>query len=176
MRRKAWFVVAVTVQVAALLIMIGIKWSTLAYGTKIILKTVPVDPWDVFRGDYITLNYEVSTLDLKRVNSGNEKFKPNDTVYITLVPDGKYRAAAAVSHRRPESGKLFMKGVINYYDEFSNNININYGIDSFYVPQHQGKDIENNGRISLEAEVSVDSRGNSALSKLFVDGKEIKFE
>ncbi len=36
---------------------IAYKEYTLRTGTEVILKTMPVDPRDLFRGDYVTLNY-----------------------------------------------------------------------------------------------------------------------
>lgn len=178
MRRKQWFAVAVGVQIAVLVIMIAMKWSTLAYGTKILLKTAPVDPWDVFRGDYVVLNYEISELDLNKVPSDNKEYKINDTVYISLVKgQGKYWVPSRVSQNRPKDGGLFIKGMVNYFLEYEKKLFVNYGLDSYYVPQHQGKTIENSARSALvDVEVSISSSGDSALSRLFLNGKEIKFQ
>jgi len=177
MRRRLWFGLAVALQVGLLLIMIGMKWSTLAYGDKILLKTRPVDPWDMFRGDYVTLSYEISELDLKSVSAGDEKFKRNDTVYVVLKQQGKYRTARSVSHKRPEDGSLAIKGRVMYYSEYENKktLSVEYGIESYYVPEHQGRTIEN-ARVQADVEVSVDRRGNSALSRIFLAGKEVEFE
>lgn len=106
----------------------------------------------MFRGDYVTLNYEISELDLKTIPHGKENFKPNDTVYVVLKKDGKYQSAVSVSHKRPDDG-----------------------IDSYYVPEGRGRVIEN-ARVQADVEVSVDRWGNSALSRLFLAGKEVKFE
>ena len=85
MQRKYWFLLVVALQIVFLVAMIGMQWSTLTYGTKIILKTQPVDPWDLFRGDYVILNYEISSLDLKTIaTAGTKEFKPGDTVYVSL--------------------------------------------------------------------------------------------
>ena len=175
MRRKLLFTLAVTLQIAVLLVMMGMKSYTLAYGAKILLKTEPVDPWDLFRGDYVTLNYEISRLDLKSVAAGGERFKRNDTVYVTLKQQGKYWTATAISHRRPENSSLAMKGTVMYETGPDNTIAVNYGIDSYYVPQYEGRDIERN-RKSLDVEVSVDRWGNSALARLFFEGKEVRFK
>jgi len=52
---------------------------------------------------------------------------------------------------------------------------LDYGIESFFVPQHQGKEIEQERR-SLEVEASVDRWGNSALVRLLIDGQEVEFQ
>lgn len=175
MRRRMWFGLAVALQVGILLVMMGMKMYTLNYGTKILLKTRPVDPWDMFRGDYVVLNLEISQLDLGTVPHGNEEFKQNDTVYVVLKKGGRYWTARSVSHKRPADGSLAIKGTVGYYNDYEKTLNVNYGIDSYYVPEGQGKVIEN-AKVLADAEVSVDRRGNSALSRLFLEGEEVKFK
>jgi uncharacterized membrane-anchored protein len=82
-----------------------------ATGERILLVTEPVDPRDIFRGDYVRLTYEISTLDLNRLGV-SERFKPRDKIYVTLERDenGIYRASF-VSKRRAE-GKPFIQGRI----------------------------------------------------------------
>ncbi|MDA8233423.1 MAG: GDYXXLXY domain-containing protein [Clostridia bacterium] len=175
MRSKLWFTLAVGLQIAVLLIMIGMKLFTLTYGTKVLLQTLPVDPWDMFRGDYVTLNYVITQVDLKKVTADKKEYKHNERVYVGLKKDGKYWVAKSVSGQPPDDGSLAIKGKVNYYDEMSKIISINYGIDSYYVPQHEGRKIEN-ARVLADVEVSVDRWGNSALSKLFLEGKEVQFQ
>lgn len=175
MGRRKWFILIVALQIAVLLAMIGMKWSTLTFGERILLKTLPVDPWDVFRGDYIVLNYEIATLDLDQVAHDDIIFKPNDSVFVVLKPGEKYWAAEGVYLHRPEDGSRFIKARVSYYDEYSGTLHLDYGIGSYYVPQHQGREIENQ-RVPLEVEVSIDRWGNSAVSRLFLEGQEIEFQ
>lgn len=171
MKRRLWFTLAVCLQIAVLLFMIGAKWSTLTYGTKVLLKTRPVDPWDLFRGDYVTLYYEISELDLNKISSEKEEYKTNETVYVTLEQKGKYWVAHSVSSTRPRQ-RLAIKGRVKYF--YEKNLVVNYGIESYFVPQHQGKEVEAD-MMSLDVEVSVDKRGNAALSRLFFKGQEVIF-
>lgn len=174
MQRKYWFILVVTLQIVFLVAMIGMKWSTLAYGTKILLKTQPVDPRDLFRGDYVILNYEISSLDLKLISTaGKKEFKSGDTVYVSLEKKDKYWTARTVTANKPD--QLAIKGTVQYYDDYGKILTVNYGIDSYYVPEHQGLELERD-MLNLDVEVSVDKKGNSALAKLFYEGKEVKFE
>ncbi|MBS4023541.1 MAG: GDYXXLXY domain-containing protein [Dethiobacter sp.] len=175
MKRRYWFTLAVALQIAVLFVMMGAKGYTLAYGTKIYLKTLPVDPWDLFRGDYVILRYEISELDLKTVTSGSDIYNRNDKVYVTLEEQGKYWVARSVSKRRPDDGSLAISGTVRYYNEYSNTLHVIYGIESYFVPQHQGRSIEDS-RATLDAEVSVDRWGNSGLSRLFINGEEVRFQ
>ena len=45
------------------------KQMTLLTGKEVLLKTVPVDPRDLFRGDYVVLRYDISTIDLETVST-----------------------------------------------------------------------------------------------------------
>jgi len=187
MRHRKKFVFAVALQIAILLVMMGMKWSTAAFGTKILLKTAPVDPWDMFRGDYVILSYEISELDLSKVPVDKNDFHQNETVYVQLKKQGKYWTAASISHRRPDAGSLAIKGKVRLYMEPQDTrklegsrenkelLILDYGIESFFVPQHQGKEIEQERR-SLEVEASVDRWGNSALVRLLIDGQEVEFQ
>ena len=174
MKRRTWFILAVTLQIIVLLTMMGMKWSTLSFGTKILLKTEPVDPWDLFRGDYVILSYEISRLDLSSVPADKTDFRPNESVYVSLEKQGRYWSAKSVSHQPPEDTGLAIKGRVRHYWEHDKSMSVEYGIESYYVPQHKGREIEGQ-RESLDVEVSVDRWGNSALSRLFIDGEEVEF-
>ena len=49
-------------QTAALGYMIESRASILRSGRDVLLKTVPVDPRDLLRGDYVILSYDISRL------------------------------------------------------------------------------------------------------------------
>ncbi len=61
------FIFFVLLQVALLVGIIAYRQYWVATGEKILLRTAPVDPRDIFRGDYISLRYDISTLDLDDV-------------------------------------------------------------------------------------------------------------
>ena len=73
----------------------------------------PVDPRDLFRGDYVRLTYEISSLDLDRL-SVKEVFRPKEKVYVILEQetDGPWKAAG-VAKSRP-SGKKFIQGMVEF--------------------------------------------------------------
>lgn len=66
------------------------KEYTLRTGTEVILKTEPVDPRDLFRGDYVVLNYEISTLDLEEIPVEDPYFEYNDRIYLVLELENGY--------------------------------------------------------------------------------------
>jgi uncharacterized membrane-anchored protein len=107
------FILFVVLQVALLLGMIAYRQYWVATGEKILLKTAPVDPRDIFRGDYVNLGYEISILDLGALGT-KESFKPNERVYIILEknPDGVF-SAKSISKELPKGGK-FIQGRVQH--------------------------------------------------------------
>jgi len=107
------FILFVLLQVALLLGIIAYRQYWVATGEKILLKTAPVDPRDIFRGDYINLRYDISTLDLDGLGA-KESFKNNEKVYVILEknPDGVF-SAKSVSRELPPR-KKFIQGRVQH--------------------------------------------------------------
>ena len=59
---KRLFIAVIVVQVVFLLGLVGYRESILTLGRTAVLQTVPVDPRDLFRGEFVVLRYEISTL------------------------------------------------------------------------------------------------------------------
>lgn len=59
---RAKFALAIALQLLLLAGLLGFRQYTLLTGQRIWLRTVPVDPRDMFRGDYVTLSYQVSRI------------------------------------------------------------------------------------------------------------------
>ncbi|MGA2466867.1 MAG: GDYXXLXY domain-containing protein [Thermodesulfobacteriota bacterium] len=111
MRSK--FILLVLLQVVLLLGIIAYRQYWVSTGEKILLKTAPVDPRDIFRGDYINLRYDISTLDLGKLGV-KERFKEREKVYVILErnPDGTFDATSA--SRELSAGKKFIQGRVQY--------------------------------------------------------------
>jgi uncharacterized membrane-anchored protein len=111
MRTK--YIIIVALQALLLVGMIGMREVWISSGEKIKLKTVPVDPRDIFRGDYARLRYDISSLNLNTMNCP-DTFNKNDKVYVTLKKGEKdYCEAVSVSSKKP-SGGIFIMGKARY--------------------------------------------------------------
>ena len=73
---------AFVLQAALLGWMIADRALLLARGTEIRLTAVPVDPRDLFRGDYVVLSYPISRLRADRLE-GADEFSVGQTVYVS---------------------------------------------------------------------------------------------
>ncbi|HUL36188.1 MAG TPA: GDYXXLXY domain-containing protein [Thermodesulfobacteriota bacterium] len=111
MRSK--YIIFVLLQVALLVGIIAYRQYWVATGGKILLRTAPVDPRDIFRGDYVSLRYDISVLDLDTLGV-KEGFKNNEKVYVLLEknPEGVFNAKS-VSRTLP-AGEKFIQGRVQH--------------------------------------------------------------
>ena len=146
------------------------KQDIMRNGKSVLLETMPVDPRDFLRGDYIVLRYKISTLDLEKVESGEKYFDRNKRVYVKLQPQGKFWEAVSVHSSKPESGDgIYMKAKVQYC--YNHKVTLLYGIENYFVPEGEGKDIEKNMRgdkSSVVVEAVVDKSGNAIIRNISV--------
>ena len=107
------FIFLVFLQVALLVGIIAYRQYWVATGERILLRTAPVDPRDIFRGDYVSLRYDISTLDLDGLGAKGS-FKPNERVYVLLEKNQEGVFSAVSLSRRLPSGKRFIQGRVEY--------------------------------------------------------------
>lgn len=148
---------------------IASKEYTLRTGQEVLLKTRPVDPRDLFRGDYVTLDYDISTLDLRKLDTDSSSFDWHDDVYVAIEIRGGYGIATGIYKNMPKEG-IFMKGEVN--NPSNTSMRIEYGIESYFVPEGQGHDIERE-RNNLSVKISLDKSGNAVIKSVFIGGKEV---
>jgi uncharacterized membrane-anchored protein len=167
MNKKLILILVSFLWVAVAAGLVSSKQYTIRTGKTVLLETVPVDPRDFLRGDYVILRYKISDLDLRKIQSEKPYYRRGETVYVKLEPKGKFWEAVAIKTKKPLSGEgLFIKGKVQYPQ-----LAVNYGIESYFVPEGEGKDIEQSMRGNkspVEVEVLVDSSGNALIKKVTV--------
>lgn len=156
MRRSYKVIIVVLLQVLFLCGMIGFKYYTLHFGTPILLKASTVDPWDVFRGEYVRLRYDISSA--KDLDPGKQPLK-DETVYVVLEQGEKYWNAVGVYFDKPQLNRsqVFIKGKLNYGS-------IRYGIETYYVEEGKGREIEQKNNMDIV--VRVDRFGNAVIEMI----------
>jgi uncharacterized membrane-anchored protein len=161
------FLVVVGAQVLFLVGFIAQKETTLRTGREVTLQTVPVDPRDLFRGDYVNLRYTVSTLETRGMPT-HDIFAPGDTVYVLLDVSGEVAVARAVA-KQPRGGwDVFIRGTVREASGELQMLRVEYGLESYFVPEGQGRPIER--AQDVKAVAVVDGNGRAILSRLIVDG------
>lgn len=157
---KAFIIIGV-LWLVIILGFIGVKELNLSSGTEVLLKTQPVDPRDLFRGDYVILTYEISRLDVP------PSVAEGDTVYVPLDLVEGYGVSRAVQTTKPEG--LFIKGEVE--SVYSSTARISYGIESYFVPEGEGLELERARGDDLEVRVAIDNSGNAIIKDVILRGE-----
>jgi len=167
--RKTLILLAVLFQFFVLAYMAGGREFILRKGKTIYLRTAPIDPRDLFRGDFVRLNYEISRIPPEKLRGGldlnlRDKKRP---IYAVLAEGSNGLAELAYATDETPEGGLFIKGrPMGHWTPGA--LNVKYGIESYYVQQGRGRDIEKRmGRrtevqIPLEMEIAI-GRGGTAV-------------
>lgn len=172
MKSKKLFALTAIFWLVIIMGFIALKEFTIRTGEQVLLKTMPVDPRDLFRGDYIVLRYEISSLDLDKILAERTDFKIDDKIYVSLKKEDNYGIPLRVYKNIPKDEKLFLKGIVRRVH--SKSVTIEYGIESYFVPE--GKEAGIATGKGLDVKVSIDKFGNAAIKSLLKDGKEVSFK
>ncbi len=164
--------------------MIAKKQNTLNYGKQVLLETQPIDPRSLFRGDYVVLNYTISTLNLNELE-GDDDFREHDAIYVQLRKEGDYHQPVAVYRQHPgvDSEAVVIRGKVNYinhqrWDPESNQMvpqieaSVRYGIENYFVPEGEGRTLEGRLAGQVDIRVAVDDSGNSGIKAVLVNDEE----
>ncbi len=167
----------------------------LATGTTVVLKTMPVDPYDLLRGYYQVLSYDISSFDTLRNlpgwaelnrNLGQDTIDRNQQVYITLAKvltanpqTPEAWKPIAIGDKFPidlSADKIAIKGT-------SNGSSIIYGLETYYMPEDRKDNVNEDisqarssgGKRNLLVEIKVDNRGLATPVSLWVGSKQYRF-
>lgn len=164
-------VVVAVVLSLALTAMVARKQYTLNTGTIVLLETRPIDPRSLFRGDYVRLNYAISTLNPGELD-GDDAFERGDIIYVVLQPTDKYWQPVAVHAERPVVGgrRVVIRGRVRRVP--SGRLRVKYGIESYFVPEGTGRALERPARGRMvDLRIAVDRFGNAGIKAVLVDGE-----
>jgi len=170
MNKKIILFLVILLWIVLALAMIISKQSTFKTGKAVVLETVPVDPRDLLRGDYVVLRYKISTLDLNQIKSEKMDYRAGEAIYVKLEPKGKFWEPTAVQSKRSSDNGIYIRGKVRH--TYSKQLTVIYGIESYFVPEGEGKELERNTRgskSSVSVEAIVDSGGNALIKKVYID-------
>lgn len=168
-------IAAVALQVLALGYIAGEREWILHTGRTIWLRTAPVDPRDVMRGDYVRLDYEIARVDRALWRDGLTNRPqpvvgrgPETRVYASLRVDPQDLAeVTSLSDRQPQEG-LFLRGKLDPAMSWTGSGAVRYGLEAFFMEQGKAQDLENERSqarrgVPLNMEVAVGKNGIGVL-------------
>ena len=169
-------IVAVFFQILLIGIMLGYALMPLYFGQEVRVRVNLYDPRDLFRGNYVDLNYEFSNFhsrnfdendeDDRYIDQYDERVRDGARVYAVLKPDvnGTY-SFAKFSISKPENG-VFLAG---RYDGYSL---VKYGIEHFYMSPDSAANTEDEMReeedVDAYAVLMVMDNGKARLKDLII--------
>ena len=164
--------------------MVWDRVSLLRNGREIVLPVTPVDPRSLFRGDYVILGYDISQVPAPAIANGSAP-KPGQKFYVTLErgADGAWKPVeTAIVHPGASAGdRIVLQGRLDQHTwrrpRTAEPLRLRYGIESFFLPEDTGRDLEALVRDKkIAARIAVDSKGRVAIKGLLVDGKALHDE
>ncbi|PHR90874.1 MAG: hypothetical protein COA69_14260 [Robiginitomaculum sp.] len=162
-RLKA-FLAALAFLIVALGGMIGSQEYVLRAGYKVILKTAPVDPRDIFRGDYVILGYEISDQAVQKLSTSS-RFTTGDQIYVVLNTDVIPATVLRVASIRPKSGVYLTAHIDTLFASAQPRITFPT-LSQYYVPEGRGRSLERMRRDELHVEISITHDGKARIVNL----------
>jgi uncharacterized membrane-anchored protein len=172
---------AALVQLGILTTMVSRQISVLSSGREIVMPIVPVDPRDLFRGEYVTLSFPISSVpgtfvDRSVPSTGN-------AFYVTIRPVEGGWTASRIGAQRPvtvAANEIVLKGRpvwgmdAVFRGTTTQNLAVHYGVERFYVPEGQGRRLEDLARNKkLAVLLAVGPDGTAAIKGLMIDGQRV---
>lgn len=135
----------------------------LANSRTSVLDTRPIDPFDVFRGQYMSINYEISWIpSIAAAQQG-------DSVYVILKEDkDKISRYDGVSLSKPKE-QNFIKGIVR--ENNGDQMRLEYGVEQYFF--------ERNAYIqqtNLTVEVKISKSGQARINQLLRLGKPVQIQ
>ncbi|MBS0250521.1 MAG: GDYXXLXY domain-containing protein [Proteobacteria bacterium] len=169
-------------QTGALFNMVHERDRLLKSGREVTLAVQPLDPRDIFRGDYVTLGYDISRIKTSSTATDPDftGFVPGDNAFITLSkkPEGGWLVShvGSVYPSKVAAGDVVLRGKVQSAWTTQNpaeaNASVRYGIEQYFVPEGTGVELEKKVRDhKIEAIVAVGADGSAALKGLVIDGE-----
>lgn len=167
---------------------------TFLTGQSVMLKTVPVDPYNWLTGYSQTLRYDISNLDQLKQLPGwqtivqqQQALAPEKRsadvngieIYVVLQSqaqvDAPWQAIAVAPNKPPNlaQNQVALRGKIAYNT-------VEYGLETYYMPEARKDEVnqiirENQTKQPAIVNVKVDRNGNAVPIQIKVAGQVLKF-
>lgn len=174
-------ILAVAFQVGVVATMAISREWILANGTAYTFQTAPIDPRDIFRGDYVRLSYLFSILSVEHLDQAiiENGLHKGQKVYLALEIDsngmaqGKKLYLSAPANTPYLLGRSLQVWPYQGYREISDErkkkihlgpLSLKFGIEQYYVEQGRGLDIERKrgGRNDFQLPMLIHTRVSGA--------------
>ncbi|ADZ71489.1 GDYXXLXY domain-containing protein [Polymorphum gilvum] len=162
------------VQLGLIAVPLAERLTIHATGQEVTLEVRPVDPRDLLRGDYVIINLAIAHLD-GDLPGLDRRLEAGARVHVVLEADANgIHQPTAVLDAAPADGRLAIAGTVDYGREAGAPLAVDYGLDAFFVPEGEGRAIEEIAPERMHLVAAVTRGGRSTPLRLLVDGKAIE--
>ena len=150
-------------------------------GKEVLLKVAPIAARDLLRGDYVVLRYDISQLPAGAL-AGKPSAERNTVVFVKLAPNanGLYEAVSVHAEPVPVTApEILIRGRVSYScgspsPIFCDRLTIRYGLESYFVPEGEGRTLEQaRNQQKLRVVAAVLPSGRAAIKRLLLDGEPV---
>lgn len=167
--------------------MVGHAWP-LWTGQDILLRVRPIDPRDLFRGEFVRLDTPASRLFVVADGAttpaefvavrrlGDREPRRSEVIYVQLVrgeETGEYEPVS-ISDAIVD-GAFNLRGRVRRANG-DGAVHVDYGLDAFYMQEGTARPVERallDGRL-VQMQVAVASSGRARIRMLLVDGVPVR--
>ena len=113
------------------------------FGQEIYLKTELYDPRDVFRGDYVALNFTQERVSDTVIDPSIDDINRHydKALYAKITHKSGLWQVENISLNRPQNG-LYIKCKLDYYDTYTQEVVLDFGIERYYIQTNTGQELE----------------------------------
>jgi len=174
--------------------LVGHAWP-LWTGEVVRMKVQPVDPRDLFRGEFVRLSMPANRMivgdkpatpseitgpihvrgagDWRGTDPGYRNLPRGSVMYVQLErsPAGDFQAVSV--SREPVAGARNLRGRLS--SSSSEVLTVDYGLDAFFMQEGTARPIEDAIRAGrkVEMDVAIASSGRARIRNLVVDGQVV---
>jgi uncharacterized membrane-anchored protein len=137
------------------------------FGEPIALKTEPVDPRSLFRGNYVSLSYSINRIPKI------DNVKKNDIIYVLLKKDGRIYRHSSSQLTKPKKG-IFLRGRVTSTEYAV--LTVKFGIEAFFMPKEKALETEKKSKGVSEVIVYVNSDGKARAHSFSCIGDDCNYK
>lgn len=174
---------AAALQIGFLGSMILGRAAILRKGIEIRLAVQPIDPRDLLRGDYVVLGYPISSIERSLIAKTGDEALKGRWLYVRLArnEDGSFTPAGAALDAPPSGerrdNEVDLRGIVAREPGAGGAVHVAYGIERYYVPEGEGRAIEEAMQQDrFEILAAVDEDGSAQIKALLHDGRAVYSE
>ncbi|EHK54909.1 GDYXXLXY domain-containing protein [Allomesorhizobium alhagi] len=172
-------------QIGFLSFIIAGRAAVLRDGQEVLLKVEPVDPRDLLRGDYVRLGYDISNIPVSMIGNvpSGAQWIEAGPVFVRVKKDGDgiWKMVSASLYEPPSTppgdDEIDIRGMVDDGRGLGriDTLNVEYGIERFYLPEGEGLAIERDMRVRSFNIVAAIAGDGSAQIKALMDGDTMLF-